>query len=93
MMRCAALFLAIALLLCPWGAPSAPAAGYERYEVSDTEVSPPARPYTRMSWPAFCHSLKKATFAEKYPAALDSATLFVKDVLSQFGLAEHPHRP
>jgi hypothetical protein len=93
MMRCAALFLAIALLVGPWGAPSAPAAGYERYEISGTQVSPQSRPYTRMSWPTFCHSVKKATFAEKYPDVLDSATIFVKDVLSQFGLAEHPNRP
>lgn len=79
----AILALAVAVILVqPHGAS---AVGYERYEVSNGHVS-------RSGVPPKSGALKKATFWEKCPAVLDDVAFFVRDVLSQFGLAEHRSR-
>jgi hypothetical protein len=58
------------------------AVGYERYD--DAAVSR-VRPKTGMQ--TVSYQQDSASFFKKFPAALDEVAFFVRDILSQFGLA------
>jgi hypothetical protein len=83
-MKCAATVLAVVLIGSFVGTQTALAVGYERYEVSASE--PVESKSVGQSSQNLYKAIQNATFMEKYPAMIDEVALFVKDVLSQFGL-------
>lgn len=84
-MRFFAIILSLALAVLILQPHLASAVGYERYDVSNGQGS-------RADTLQKSDAPKKPAFWEKYPAALDDVAFFVRDVLSQFGLAEHRSR-
>lgn len=79
------LMVAVALALLAFQPNQASAVGYERYDVSNGHLTKPGVPQQN-------DAPKKPAIWEKYPALLDDVAFFVRDVLSQFGLAEHRSR-
>jgi hypothetical protein len=72
-----------ALTMC-FVAGSALAVGYERIPVRNTRPVKvhPIHSYVPHGWA----SVKKASFVDKIPVAIDDAAMTVKGLLSQFGL-------
>lgn len=88
-MKRAAILLAVVLVGSFVGIQAALAVGYERYEVSASEqVESKA---SGQSSPSLYKAIQNATFVEKYPAIIDEVALFVKGVLSQFGINDKTH--
>ncbi len=79
------LIVAVALTLLAFQPNQASAVGYERYDVSNGHAAKAGIPHQT-------DAPKKPAFWEKYPVVLDDVAFFVRDVLSQFGLAEHRSR-
>ncbi|MCX5861831.1 MAG: hypothetical protein WCG29_06775 [Desulfomonile sp.] len=83
-MKIAATLLAVLLISSFVGASTAVAVGYERYDVpASAQPEPKAG---GQSAPSLYKAIQNATFVEKYPAIIDEVAMFVRDVLSQFGL-------
>ncbi|MGC8660873.1 MAG: hypothetical protein ACP5U1_17605 [Desulfomonilaceae bacterium] len=63
------------------------AVGYEKFDASGNPISKTENgsKYGE-SWGS---AIEQASFAKKYPQIIDEATLFIKDVLSQFGITEN----
>ena len=86
-MRLRTTIIAAALLVGMAGIQSAFAVGFERYDRSGTpQERKQVYPQTTNG---FVQAATKASFAEKYPDVLDEVALFVRDVLSQFGITDH----
>lgn len=84
-MRFFAIILALALTVFVLQPQLVSAVGYERYDVSNGQIS-------RHDSQQKGDVQKKEPFWNKCPAVLDNVSFFIRDVLSQFGLAEHRSR-
>ncbi len=86
-MRKGATIIAAALLICLAGTQSGFAVGSEHYDSSGVPQN--CTPVNPQTVKGFFHAVHKAGFVERYPAIIDEVAFFVRDVLSQFGIAEH----
>jgi len=72
------------------GAGHAMAVGYESYDTTaERHAKANVHPKTEKG---LCEAIKRASFAEKYPAVIDEVASTVRDILSQFGLAKSTTR-
>jgi len=83
-MGSAARVVVTCLIVVFLGTGSARAVGYERYNANGTCRT--ESPRKSKSFKSFQKALQEASFLEKYPAFIDQAAFFVRDILSQFGL-------
>jgi hypothetical protein len=86
-MRVGITLLALALLVLSVGSGNVLAVGYESYG-SAGERHSKATIYPRTEMGLY-NALKRASFVERYPLVLDEMAFTVRDILSQFGLAEN----
>ncbi|MGO9736038.1 MAG: hypothetical protein ACLPVO_01220 [Desulfomonilaceae bacterium] len=63
------------------------AVGYEKYDSSGNPISKTDNDSKQGQ--SISSAIEKATFAKKYPKIIDDVTVYIRDVLSQFGLTEN----
>lgn len=63
------------------------AVGYEKYDSSGNPVSKFGDDAKQGE--CFSSEIEKSTFSKRYPQIIDEVAVFIKDVLSQFGLTEN----
>lgn len=63
------------------------AVGYEKYDSSGNPVSKTDNDSKQDQ--SISSTIEKATFVKKYPQIIDEVTVYIRDVLSQFGLTEN----
>ncbi len=63
------------------------AVGYEKYDSSGNPVSKTDNNSKQDQ--SISSAIEKATFVKKYPQIIDEVTVYIRDVLSQFGLTEN----
>ena len=86
-MRVGITLLAISLMVLSVGSGNVLAVGYESYGSSGERQSKSTiYPRTEMG---LYNALKRASFIERYPSVLDEMAFTIRDILSQFGLAEN----
>jgi hypothetical protein len=81
-MKFCARMVGIALIVVIAGAGSVSAVGYERYDSATVSRTPPKKGMQTVSY-----QQEGSSFFKKCPAVLDEVAFFVRDILSQFGLA------
>ncbi|MDA8407184.1 MAG: hypothetical protein M0T73_10065 [Deltaproteobacteria bacterium] len=63
------------------------AVGYEKYDSAGNPISKMDNESKQDQ--SMSSAIEKATFAKKYPQIIDEVTVYIRDVLSQFGLTDN----